>query len=166
MRLEHYLVCMHTPDSTHCNYDSTRHPHSARQQKHVCQHLAFTLCSMAKSCSNPLPCNDMLLVLTFSCTSLMASKAKLDLTSLPKLKLSCMEHHVSHPSTQKALHLILLAARLQQLVADVLCHTTDEFVKEWNGRRLFAKYYAGMTGGGSIRRTKHQWGIRQGQRCL
>lgn len=38
----------------------------------------------------------------------------------------------------------------------------DEFVEEWNGRRLFAKYYAGMTGGASIRRTKHQWGIRQG----
>ncbi|DBB00478.1 hypothetical protein WJX82_000952 [Trebouxia sp. C0006] len=38
----------------------------------------------------------------------------------------------------------------------------DEFVEEWNGRRLFAKYYTGMTGGASVRRTKHQWGIRQG----
>ena len=39
----------------------------------------------------------------------------------------------------------------------------DEFVAEWNGRRLSAKYYAGMSGGTSIRRTKHQWGIRQGR---
>ncbi|DBB00835.1 TPA: hypothetical protein ACH3X1_000762 [Trebouxia sp. C0004] len=38
----------------------------------------------------------------------------------------------------------------------------DEFVEEWNGRRLFAKYYAGMTTGAGVRRTKHQWGIRQG----
>ena len=88
--------------------------------------------------------------------------AKLDLTFLPQLSHGCMEHHVSHSSTPRALHLIALAVRIQQPLAD----TADEFVEEWNGRRLFAKYYAGMTGGASIRRTKHQWGIRQGQRYL
>ncbi len=161
-RLEHCLVCMRTPDSTHCNYDSIWHPHSALRQNCIWQHLALTLCSMAKSCLNPLPCNAMLLVLASSCTSLMV-KAKLYLTSLPKLKHSCMEHHAYLSSTQKAFHVIVLAVRAQQPLADVLCHTADEFVEEWNGRRLFAKYYAGMTGGASIRRTKHQWGIRQGQ---
>ena len=39
----------------------------------------------------------------------------------------------------------------------------DEFVEEWNGRKLYAKYYAGLTGGTSMRRTNHQWGIRQGE---
>ncbi len=96
----------------------------------------------------------------------MAVTANLDLTSLPKLKHRCIEPQISHPSTQYAFQCIILAVRVQQLLADVLCHATDEFVEEWNGRRLFAKYYTGMTGGASVRRTKHQWGIRQGQRCL
>ena len=39
----------------------------------------------------------------------------------------------------------------------------DDFVEEWNGRKLYAKYYAGLTGGSSLRRTKHHWGIRLGQ---
>ena len=107
MRLEHCLVCMRTPDSTHCNYDSIWHPHLAVRQNHDRRHVAFRLCKMAKSCLHLLPCNDMLLVLTSSCTSLMAITAKLDLTSLSKLKLSCMEHHLSHLSTQKTLHFIV-----------------------------------------------------------
>lgn len=38
-----------------------------------------------------------------------------------------------------------------------------EFVEDWNGRKLSAKYYAGLTGSSNLRRTKHQWGIRPGQ---
>ncbi|KAL3162158.1 hypothetical protein ABBQ32_009866 [Trebouxia sp. C0010 RCD-2024] len=37
-----------------------------------------------------------------------------------------------------------------------------EFVEDWNGRKLSAKYYAGLTGSSNLRRTKHQWGIRPG----
>ena len=51
-------------------------------------------------------------------------------------------------------------------LSTVLWAAADEFVAEWNGRKLLAKYYAGMTGGASMRRTKHQWGIRQGQSYL
>ena len=38
----------------------------------------------------------------------------------------------------------------------------DEFVAEWNGRKLAARYYAGQTASSSLRRTQHQWGIRTG----
>lgn len=46
--------------------------------------------------------------------------------------------------------------------ADATRALFDDFVEEWNGRKLYAKYYAGLTGGTSMRRTNHQWGIRQG----
>lgn len=57
----------------------------------------------------------------------------------------------------------LLQAAKPGMTAWRLCEpVADEFVEDWNGRKLSAKYYAGLTGGSSLRRTKHQWGIRPG----
>ena len=52
------------------------------------------------------------------------------------------------------------------LSADETRKLFSEFVAAWNGRRLPAKYYAGVAGT-ALRRSNHQWGFKgQPGKCL
>ena len=92
------------------------------------------------------------LMLTMQAAACLEQATLVASLSCPSCCTRCCDRDAHHPSHH---HLLNGFHRLQLPIA-------DDFVEDWNGRKLSAKYYAGLTGGSAMRRSKHQWGIRQG----